>query len=47
MMRSTMMYCEGVDTWLVTATEAKLSSDELVFSNEEGTEIGTLTRHDG
>ena len=44
-MRSTMMYCEGVDTWLVTATEATRSSDELVFRNEEGAEIGTLTRH--
>lgn len=45
MMRSTMMHCEGVDTWLVTATNATLSSGELVFRNEEGTEIGTLTRH--
>mgnify|MGYP003467744823 FL=1 len=46
MMRSTMMYCEGVDTWLVTATEATLTADELVFRDAEGTEIGTLPRHD-
>lgn len=45
-MRSTMMYCEGVDTWLVTATEATLTADELVFRDEGGTEIGSLPRHD-
>lgn len=45
MMRSTMMFCEGVDTWLVTATEATLTADELVFRNEKGAEIGTLARH--
>lgn len=44
-MRSTMMYCEGVDTWLVQAHEATLISDELVFHDEQGAEIGTLARH--
>lgn len=43
-MRSTMMFCEGVDTWLVTGHEAKISGDKLVIKNEEGTEIGTLSR---
>ncbi|QIM18228.1 META domain-containing protein [Leucobacter coleopterorum] len=43
-MRSTRMLCEGVDTWLETAHAAKISGDKLVIKNEEGTEIGTLSR---
>lgn len=41
---STMMFCEGVDTWLSKAATAKLSGDSLVISDESGTEIGTLKR---
>ncbi|QIK64307.1 META domain-containing protein [Leucobacter viscericola] len=43
-MRSTRMFCEGVDTWLETAHEATISGDKLVIKNEEGAEIGTLLR---
>jgi len=43
-MVSTMMYCEGVDTWLVNAGSAELSGDTLTFSDRDGAEIGTLTR---
>jgi heat shock protein HslJ len=43
-MISTMMYCEGVDTWLVNAGTAELSGDTLTFSDRDGAEIGTLTR---
>lgn len=46
-MRATMMYCEGVDTWLVTATTATLKGDELTFADADGKRIGTLKRHDG
>lgn len=46
-MRATMMFCEGVDTWLVLAQDAKISSGELVFRDEKGADIGTLTRHEG
>lgn len=45
-MHSTMMFCEGVDTWLTTATEATISGDELVFSDKTGEKIGTLARAD-
>jgi len=41
---STMMFCEGVDTWLTSASTAKLDGDTLVISDESGAEIGTLTR---
>lgn len=40
---STMMFCEGVDTWLTTATTAKLDGGSLVFFNPGGEEVGTLS----
>lgn len=41
---STMMYCEGVDTWLSQAATATRQGDTLTILNEAGTPIGTLTR---
>ncbi|MBB2959265.1 META domain-containing protein [Pseudoclavibacter helvolus] len=41
---STMMFCEGVDTWLVGATAAEVDGDSLVVFNEAGDQIGTLPR---
>lgn len=43
---STMMYCEGVDTWLVNAVGAKLEGGFLRITDATGAEIGTLTRGD-
>jgi len=43
-MGSTMMYCEGVDTWLTQGTTAVVQGDALVVSDEDGKEIGTLDR---
>lgn len=43
-MISTMMYCEGVDTWLTQSATAKLNGDTLVFMDEGDQEIGTLDR---
>lgn len=40
---STMMFCEGVDTWLTMAKTAELDGNKLVFLDPDGTEIGTLT----
>ena len=39
-----MMFCEGVDTWLVGATAAEVDGDSLVVFNEAGDQIGTLPR---
>lgn len=41
---STMMFCEGVDTWLSKAVRAEVRADELVVFGEKDTEIGTLPR---
>ncbi len=41
---STMMFCEGVDTWLVNGATARIDGDTLIVSDAEDTEIGTLTR---
>ena len=41
---STLMFCEGVDTWLSTAARGEVVGDELVLFNGDGTEIGTLPR---
>ncbi|MDR4533102.1 META domain-containing protein [Glutamicibacter sp. PS] len=41
---STLMYCEGVDTWLSTAVTALVEDDELVVFDAEGREIGRLPR---
>lgn len=44
MIASTMMFCEGVDTWLTGASSATLSGDTMTISDESGAEIGTLSR---
>lgn len=41
---STMMFCEGVDTWLLGAASAELTGDTLVVRDAAGAEIGTLER---
>lgn len=41
---STMMACEGVDTWLLGVHSARIDGDALHVSDEAGTEIGTLIR---
>lgn len=47
MMRSTLMFCEGVDTWLSQARTATLEGDVLTFLDEGGQELGTLERQGG
>jgi len=41
---STMMFCEGVDTWLVDLDTATVDGSTLRILDAEGTEIGTLDR---
>lgn len=41
---STMMFCEGVDTWLATLSTATVEGDTLHIFDESGAEIGTLAR---
>ena len=41
---STMMYCEGVDTWMLNAASATVEGDEMTIYNVEGQSIGTLER---
>lgn len=41
---STMMFCEGVDTWLGSATRAEIEGDTLHLFDQNGTEIGTLSK---
>lgn len=43
-MRSTLMYCEGVDTWLSLAATARLGNDVLTLIDADGNEIGELAR---
>lgn len=45
-MAATMMYCEGVDTWLSAAATAEIDADggSLALFNEAGDPIGTLER---
>ena len=45
-MFSTMMYCEGVDTWLGQATHATLDGKIMSLFDEAGTEIGQLEKAD-
>ncbi|WP_449282347.1 META domain-containing protein [Leucobacter sp.] len=47
MMRSTLMFCEGVDTWLSQARTAQLEGDVLTFLDEGGQQIGSLERQGG
>lgn len=42
---STMMYCEGVDTWLVDLATGRIDGSTLHILDVDGTEIGTLTRN--
>ncbi|SNU00395.1 META domain-containing protein [Ruaniaceae bacterium KH17] len=41
---STMMFCEGVDTWLVGLSTGSVEGDTLHIFDASGTEIGTLAR---
>jgi heat shock protein HslJ len=41
---STLMACEGVDTWFSKAATAKISGSELVVYDESGAKIGTLDK---
>lgn len=41
---STLMACEGMDTWLSNAATAKIQEDgKLALFGEDGTQIGTLS----
>ncbi len=42
---STMMYCEGVDEWLLQASSAVVQGEKMVFSDENGKQLGTLERN--
>ncbi|MBP1327365.1 heat shock protein HslJ [Leucobacter exalbidus] len=44
---STMMFCEGVDTWLGKAATATVSGDKMTVLDKDGAEIGTLKRSEG
>lgn len=41
---STLMACEGVDTWLAQGASATIDGDVLTVLDEEGNEIGTLEK---
>jgi heat shock protein HslJ len=41
---STMMYCQGVDTWLAGARAARLLGDRLQVLDADGAVIGELPR---
>ncbi|WP_382305207.1 META domain-containing protein [Herbiconiux sp. UC225_62] len=41
---STMMYCEGVDTWLSKAVGLTMDGGAAVVVDETGVQIGTLTK---
>lgn len=41
---TTMMFCEGVDTWLGSATCVEIEGDTLHLFDQDGTEIGMLLR---
>ncbi|MBC9926642.1 MULTISPECIES: META domain-containing protein [unclassified Leucobacter] len=41
---STMMFCEGVDTWLGKAVTATVKGDNLTVLDQDGAKIGTLKR---
>lgn len=41
---STMMFCEGVDTWLLTLKTGTVDGDTLTILDEGGATIGTLEK---
>lgn len=41
---STMMACDGVDTWLVHLATARIDGSTMHVKNATGAEIGTLER---
>lgn len=41
---STLMFCEGVDTWLSALASAKIDGDTMTVLDDAGTTIGTLDR---
>jgi len=41
---ATMMACEDVDTWLSGASSATVDGDEMTVLDENGKEVGTLTK---
>lgn len=41
---STMMFCEGVDTWLGKAVTATVKGDQLTIFDQDKSKIGTLKR---
>lgn len=41
---STLMACEGVDTWLSTLDSATIDGSTLHVKDQSGAEIGTLSR---
>ena len=43
-MGSTLMFCEGVDTWLSTAASADVTDNTMVVRDAANAEIGTLER---
>lgn len=43
---STLMACEGVDTWLNGASTATVDGSTMTVQNAGGSEIGTLERAD-
>jgi len=43
-MLGTLMYCEGVDTWLTNMKSAAVRGDELHILDRDGVEIGVLKR---
>ncbi|MFA5607416.1 MAG: META domain-containing protein [Leucobacter sp.] len=43
-MRATMMFCEGVDTWLSQAARATISGSTMTFLDQSGATVGTLER---
>lgn len=41
---STLMYCEGVDTWLAQLALATVAGDEMTVYDLRGSELGVLKR---
>ncbi|MGX1748823.1 META domain-containing protein [Glutamicibacter protophormiae] len=44
-MASTMMYCQGVDTWLSRLASAREADGQLIVCDAGGLEIGRLAVH--